>query len=110
MKTRRLIYLSAHQATALRWQAGVLVGEGLFEATEAGHQQFAAYLAKHSDSLFALLANVAEEGFQIETIPFLQGADRQAIINRKFGQLFSTQNSPHRCRSAVKNRAARTNG
>lgn len=88
MKTRRLIYLSAHQATALRWQAGVLVGEGLFEATEAGHQQFAAYLAKHSDSLFALLANVAEEGFQIETIPFLQGADRQAIINRKFGQLF----------------------
>lgn len=88
MKTRRLIYLSAHQATALRWQAGVLVGEGLFEATEAGLQQFAAYLAKHSDSIFALLANVAEEGFQIETIPFLQGADRQAIIKRKFGQLF----------------------
>lgn len=88
MKTRRLLYLSAHQATALRWQAGVLVGEGLFEATEAGHQQFAAYLAKHSESLFALLVNVAEEGFQIETIPFLQGADRKAIIDRKFGQLF----------------------
>jgi len=88
MKSRRLLYLSAHQATALRWQAGVLVGEGLFEATEAGHQQFAAYLAKHSGSLFALLANVAEEGFQIETIPFLQGADRKAIIDRKFGQLF----------------------
>jgi hypothetical protein len=88
MKTRRLIYLSAHQATALRWQAGVLVAEGSFEVTEAGHQQFAAYLAGHSGSIFALLANVAEEGFQIETIPFLQGADRKAIIGRKFGQLF----------------------
>ena len=88
MKTRRLLYLSAHQATAFRWQAGALAGEGLFEATEAGHQQFAAYLAKHSGSIFALLANVSEEGFQIETIPFLQGADRKAIINRKFGQLF----------------------
>jgi hypothetical protein len=88
MKTRRLIYLSAHQATVLRWQAGALIGEGLFEATAEGQQQFAAYLTKHSKSLFALLANVAEEGFQIETIPFLQGADRKAIIGRKFGQLF----------------------
>lgn len=88
MKSRRLLYLSAHQATALRWQAGVLTGEGLFEDTEAGHQRFAAYLAKHSESLFALLANVAEEGFQIETIPFLHGTDRKAIIDRKFGQLF----------------------
>ena len=88
MKTRRLIYLSTHQATAFRWQAGVLVGEGMFEATEAGYQQFADYLAKHSGSIFALLANVAEEGFQIETIPFLQGKDRKAIIDRKLGQLF----------------------
>jgi hypothetical protein len=88
MKPRRLIYLSAHQATAFRWQAGALVGEGLFEATEAGRQQFAAYLAQHSGSIFALLANVAEEGFQIETIPFLQGADRKAIISRKLSQLF----------------------
>lgn len=88
MPSRRLLYLSAHQMTAFRWQAGALLGEGLFEATEAGHQKFAVYLKHHPDSLFALLVNVAEEGFQIETIPFLKGADRKAVIARKSGQLF----------------------
>jgi hypothetical protein len=88
MPTRRLLYLSNHQMNAFRWKAGVLVGEGLFEATEAGHQQFAAYLKARKRSLFALLTNVAEEGFQIDTIPFLNGADRKAIIGRKLGQLF----------------------
>lgn len=88
MPTRRLLYLSAHQMTAYRWQAGALVGEGLFEATESGQQQFAAYLRHHPDSLFALLANVAEEGFQVESIPFLRGDDRKAVIARKTGQLF----------------------
>jgi hypothetical protein len=88
MQTRRLLYLNTHQATAFRWQGGVLVGEGLFEATESGYQQFAAYLGKNKNSIYAMLANVAEEGFQIETMPFLQGADRKAIINRRLGQLF----------------------
>jgi hypothetical protein len=88
MKSRRLLYLSANHATAVYWRAGKLVGEGLFEATEAGYAQFAAYLKKYPKTIFTLLANVAEEGFQIETIPFLQGADRKAVIDRKFGQLF----------------------
>jgi len=83
MPTRRLLYLSAHQMTAYRWQAGALVGEGLFEATESGQQQFAAYLRHHPDSLFALLTNVAEEGFQVESIPFLRGDDRGAQLGRR---------------------------
>ena len=35
-----------------------------------------------------MLANVAEEGHELETIPFLQGADRKALITRKLGQHF----------------------
>lgn len=88
MKTSRLLYLSAHQLTACRWQSGELTGEGVFAATPDGHRQFADYLGQHSASVFAMLVNVAEEGFQVETIPFLRGADRQAIIERKLGQLF----------------------
>ena len=88
MKTDSLLYLSAHQMTAYRWQSGVLTNEGMFATTEAGYQEFSAYLAQHSKSIFAILANVSEEGFQIETIPFLQGASRKAIIARKLGQLF----------------------
>ena len=88
MKTSRLLYLSAHQLTACHWQSGVLTNEGLFAASESGYQQFADYLAAHPKSTFSILANVSEEGFQIETIPFLQGADRSAVIKRKLGQLF----------------------
>ena len=88
MSSRRLLYLSAHQMTAYGEHRGDLVSEGLFAANESGHQEFSAYLAQHSGSVFSILANVAEEGFQIETIPFLQGADRKSVIARKLGQLF----------------------
>lgn len=88
MKTTRLLYLSTHQMLAYRWQSGALTGEGLFAATPEGHLEFADYLAHTPGSVFSILANVAEEGFQIETIPFLQGGDRKAIIARKIGQLF----------------------
>ena len=88
MKTRRLLYLSAHQMSTFCWHSGKLINEGLFAATEAGFQQFSAYLEEYPRSVYSILANVAEEGFQIETIPFLQGSDRKAIINRKLGQLF----------------------
>lgn len=92
MPKHRLLYLSAHHLIALCWQDGALLGEGLFEPTDEGYAHFAAYLDAHGKSIFSLLINVAEEGFQIETIPFLQGADRKAIIGRKLGQLFF--NSP----------------
>lgn len=88
MPARRLLYLGTHQLAAYRWQAGTLLGEGTFEATEEGHRAFADYLGTHRASLFALLVNVPEEGFQIETIPFLRGADRQAVLARKSAQLF----------------------
>ncbi len=88
MHARRLIYLSPHQLTAFNWRAGMLTREGVFEATEAGKLEFTHYLGNHSKSIFTLLANVSEEGFHIETIPFLRGEDRRSIITRKLGQQF----------------------
>lgn len=88
MKTSRLLYLSTQNMSAYRWQSGELTCEGLFAATESGHREFSAYLKQNPKSFFSILANVSEEGFHIETIPFLQGADRKAVITRKLGQLF----------------------
>lgn len=88
MKTNRLLYLSAQQTTAYRWHSGALVAEGMFTATDSGLQDFGAYLEQHPDSILTILANVSEESFHIETIPYLQGADRQAIVGRKLEQLF----------------------
>ena len=88
MHSRCLIYLSPHQLTAFHWRAGMLTREGVFEATDAGKLEFIHYLGNHSKSVVTILANVAEEGFHIETIPFLRGEDRRSIITRKLGQQF----------------------
>ncbi len=88
MKPRRLLYLSAHQMTAFVWRSGEVMSEGAYSATADGHQQFAAYLAQYPSSVFSLLVNVSEEGFHVESIPFLRGADRKLVIERKLGQLF----------------------
>jgi len=88
MATRRLLYLDASRMTAYRWHAARLAEEASFEPGEQGVAQFAGYLAQHPRDSFALLANVAEEGFQLETIPFLSGADREVVIRRKLGQQF----------------------
>lgn len=88
MKTSRLLYLNAHQMTAYRWRSGELTSEGVFDADDDGRQRFADYLRHDSRGVFALLTNVSEEGFHVETIPFLRGADRQAVIERKLGQLY----------------------
>lgn len=87
MASRRLLYLTAHQLGAYRWNAGRIEEEASFEVADAA-EAFVAYLRQHRDSLFALLINVAEEGFQVDTIPFLQSGDRRVVIARKLNQLF----------------------
>ena len=88
LRTRRLLYLGTHQLVTYRWQAGTLHDEGRFIAGPEGYAAFAAYLREHPHSVYRLLANVAEEGFQSETIPYLHGRDRQVVVERKLGQYF----------------------
>jgi hypothetical protein len=84
----RLLYLNTHRLSAYAWRHGKLLPEGEFENGEEGLTQFRDYLRLHRQSQFSLLANVAEEGHTLETIPFLKGSDRQALITRKIGQHF----------------------
>ena len=88
MIPRRLLYLNTHRLSAYLWRHGKLSPEGAFENGDEGLARFAEYLAAHRQSHYSLLANVTEEGHVLETIPFLRGADRQALITRKIGQHF----------------------
>lgn len=90
MPQHRILLLSTHQLVAYRWSSGVVHQEAGFDAGGTGQPAFEAYLRQHRSSIFHLLINVAEEGFQLETIPFLQSSDRKAVIARKLGQLFYT--------------------
>jgi hypothetical protein len=73
---------------AYHWRRSALTSEATFPPTESGWRQFTDYLAQNPKSIFSLLVNVAEEGFHVETIPYLRGADRQTVIKRKLTQTF----------------------
>jgi len=89
MPQRRLFYLDASQLVAYHWTGGTLSEESRFGPDSAGIDAFAHYVARHRrGSNFHLMADVAEEGFQIEALPYTQGADRQALLARKLGQYF----------------------
>lgn len=82
------LYLNTHRLSAYAWQNGSLSREEVFDNNDAGLAGFADYLRSRATDCFALLVNVAEEGHAHETIPFLRGADRSALITRKIGQQF----------------------
>ena len=88
MPQQRLLYLDADCLTALRWQQGTLHAEGRFPHDEAGLAAFAEYLGRQRGSNYLMLADVADESFQVELLPYAQGADRTALLTRKLGQYF----------------------
>ena len=82
MNKRRLLYLTAQQMVCCHWHSGKLDQSEVFPANENGYRQFSAYLALHAKDIYTLLLNVSEEGFHIETIPFLQGNDHPALLRK----------------------------
>ena len=88
MTTRHLLLLDAHQLTLLTWHQSSLAEVLRFNPDEAGQAAFLSWLAAHPDTELSLLANLAEEGFQVETLPYLRGRDRQAVLERKLAQHF----------------------
>ena len=88
MAAKRILHADGTVLTAHLWSAGRVKVEAEFSNEPAGLESLAGYLKKHRSSLFYLLADVAEEGFQLEDIPYVQGGDRQALLKRRLGQYF----------------------
>lgn len=88
MPSRRLLFIDASSMTAYRWQSGRLHVEGEFPAEPAGVAAFGEYIGRERGSVFHLLTDFAEEGYQVETVPYVRGSDRTALIKRKLVQYF----------------------
>lgn len=88
MPQRRLFFLDANRLAAYRWQSGRLLPEAEFYADSAGIAVFASYLKKHTGSNYTILADVPEEGFQVEDVPHVSGRDRAALLKRRLAQYF----------------------
>jgi hypothetical protein len=89
MAARRILFLDAGGLSAWRWHRGRVEGEGIFPADDADAlARFAAYVGERRGSLYFMLADVAEEGFQLEDIPPLRGRNRIALIKRKLDRYY----------------------
>ncbi|HWU85029.1 MAG TPA: hypothetical protein VN028_06820, partial [Rhodocyclaceae bacterium] len=88
MTERRVLILTQQHLTAYAGQAGQVRTEATFELDEAGQADFRAWLERHRSALMHLLVDLPDEGFQLETLPHVTGADRKALLARKQNQLF----------------------
>ena len=88
MVAKRILLADGTGLTVHYWRAGHVRFEAEFSNEPAGLEALANYVKKHRSSLFYLLADIAEEGFQLEDIPFVQGGDRNALLQRRLSQYF----------------------
>lgn len=88
MAAKRILQADGTSLTAHYWRAGRIKVEAEFSNEPAGIEALTAYLKKHRSSIFHLLADTAEEGFQLEELPYVQGGDRNALLNRRLSQYF----------------------
>jgi hypothetical protein len=86
--TKCLCYFTSHQVSAYRWKRGELLKDATFGADENGVAEFSRYVAGRPESLFYLLADVVEEDFFQENIPYVRGSDRRALLARKLAQRY----------------------
>src|SRR6185295_11996650 len=85
---RRILYFTAEENYLYTASASALRLEATFQTSEAGVAEFREYLRGHRGTLLALLADVPGEDFHEEQIPFLRGADRDAVLRRRLAQRY----------------------
>jgi hypothetical protein len=88
MPQRRLIQIDSSALSVHLWQRGALREELRLTTTPDDLDALTEHLGRHRSSLFSFIADVPDEGFVSETIPFVRGADRQAMLGRKLSQLY----------------------
>lgn len=88
MGAQHLLLLDSHQLGLYRWHQGELQEQARHPLDSAGQAALARWLEARPDTPLRLLANLAEEGFQVETLPYLRGADRRAVLERRQAQHF----------------------
>lgn len=91
MATKRILLFNGSQLTTYVWRSGEVNAEREFLPRDDGpdgFNAFATYLHQHRTSHFYWLADVTEESFQLEDIPYVQGRDRTALITRRLKQYF----------------------
>ena len=91
---RQLLYLTNDQLTAYQWVNGFNSADCSFPNNETGWDAFSRHLAGSQDTPTYLLADLIEEDFQLDSLPHVLGRSRQALVQRRLGQLY--RDTPYR--------------
>ena len=85
---RHLLYFTAEGHYLYTSARGRLELEAKFAADDVGVSDFREHLRDRKGTLFALVADLAGEDFHEEQVPWLRGADRQAVVQRRLAQRY----------------------
>jgi hypothetical protein len=88
MADKRVLYLTSSLLSAYRVRRGTVELEARFAENDDGLAAFDVYVKQLGAALVLFLADVVEEDFQQETIPFVRGADRRALLERRVAQRY----------------------
>lgn len=85
---KRLIYFTADDHCVYAWSRGSLQLEAKFAGDDLGVTAFREYLGGRRGALFYAVADLAGEDFHEELIPYLRGADREQVVQRRLAQRY----------------------
>ena len=88
MAARHLLYFTAEDHYLYAASGGSLELEARFSGDDLGITGFREYLHGRRDGLFSVVADLAGEDFHEDQIPFLRGADRDAVVQRRLAQRY----------------------
>jgi hypothetical protein len=88
MSAKLVFHFTAAGHALYRWSGGGLRRVAQFAPDDAGLAEFQGELRSCRGALVTVLADLTGEDFQEEQIPYLRGADRQAVIDRRLAQRY----------------------
>ena len=82
----RVLLIRADGAQAYAMRRGGLVSEAAFRLEEL--ELFEGYCQSRTGSKFIVLADLVDEDFRVETIPYVAGTARRQLLARKYDQAY----------------------
>jgi len=88
MTARFILYFTSEQHYLFRANHRSLELEAKFSADEPGINAFRDFLRREPDAVVAVVPDLAGEDFHEEQIPYVRGADREALLARRLAQRY----------------------
>ncbi|GEM_PF-606288 len=87
---RRLLFCSGNRMLAFDWSGGRFGNAACFTPDDDGYRDFQRYLLDVPRRPVTLLVDLIEEEFHADSVPFVRGRDRKAVLDRALAKYFRT--------------------